>query len=60
MADVCDPFAINRENLLIEAANSVLEKWKAYSDETVSIRAFQQMVHHTIRLRQLHEEGQLL
>ena len=38
------------KNLLIEAANSVLEKWKAYSDETVSIRAFSAdgTPHHTI------------
>ena len=38
------------KELLIEAANSVLEKWKGYSDETVEIRAFSAdgTPHHTI------------
>lgn len=38
------------KELLIEAANSVLEKWKEYSDETVEIRAFSAdgTPHHTI------------
>lgn len=45
------------KNLLIEAANSVLENGKHIRMKQYLSELFQQMVHHTIRLRQLHEEG---
>ncbi|EPH95162.1 UTP--hexose-1-phosphate uridylyltransferase [Enterococcus faecalis 13-SD-W-01] len=47
------------KELLTEAANSVLEKWQNYSDDTVEVRAFSEdgTPHHTITPIARHREG---
>lgn len=50
MADVCDSSSSDRQEELVEAAELILTKWRNYSDERVSVRAYSEdgTPHHTI------------